>query len=126
MIIGAFLYYLFCPEVLFVKWIDFICPLNIHITLDINHNIFTKLFRYYFFDFLWAFSFTNTIFLLLKNKAIAPGLSCIITVCTGFFLDLLQRFEIVHGTFDFIDILVELFGSLGAVIIIKFIYRRKL
>lgn len=111
--IGAFLYYIFCPDVLFVKTIDSWTGLNLHI--DINYdNMWIRLVRFYLFDFLWAYSL---MFLALslsgrKNyKFIIPAV-----LLFELAMELIQLASAIKGTFDIFDLFTELIAN---VLVIK-------
>jgi hypothetical protein len=73
---------------------------------------------------LWAYSLTFTVFLILgfKYESLKPTL----IICAVFevSIEFLQKFGVIPGTFDFLDILLELCVTIFAVIIIFFTLRR--
>lgn len=75
-------------------------------------------------DMLWAYSLTFTVFLILgfKYESLKPTL----IICAVFevSIEFLQKFGVIPGTFDFLDILLELCVTIFAVIIIFFTLRR--
>ncbi len=125
MILGAILYYIVCPEVYFVRIIDYYTNLNIHIDNFVEQNILTRIFRNHFFDFIWAFSFTCALELILSNDAGTYLKGSFICVIVGIALELLQLVEGKYGTFDVLDILFEILGAVSAVLIIIIIRRKK-
>lgn len=67
-------------------------------------------------DFLWAYSLAFSLtYIELSNKE-----TFIITLSTGAVFELLQKVHLIKGTFDILDILVELLAC-----IICYIYRSK-
>lgn len=67
-------------------------------------------------DFLWAYSFAFSLtYIELNNKE-----TFIITLSTGVIFELLQMMHLIRGTFDILDILVELLAC-----IICYVYRSK-
>lgn len=67
-------------------------------------------------DFLWAYSLAFSLtYIELNNKE-----TFIITLSTGVVFELLQMMHLIKGTFDILDILVELLAC-----IICYIYRSK-
>ena len=81
--------------------------------------------RYYASDFLWAYALTFAIFYVLRNDKrgilIADGI-CFVFESS---IELLQKFQIVSGTFDWLDILCEFCATAIASLIIKYIRRTK-
>lgn len=102
LLVGGVLYYLFCPNVYFVKMIDSVLGDGIHFSY--TSNIWWKFARNYLFDFFWAYSFTSAISAIVNNKVFRFVVS-IIFICT---LEILQKFFTQLGTFDFIDLIVEI------------------
>lgn len=125
LMIGALLYYIMCPEVFFVKIIERYLDLNIHIEYRVEQNIVTKFFRNYFFDYIWAFALTNALNLIFESDTMAHLKSCFISVMVGIFLEVSQLIRVVYGTFDVLDILSEILGTVSAIIIIIVIRRKK-
>lgn len=124
LILGASLYYIICPEVYFVKIIDYYLNINLHVEFNIEQNILTKVLRNHFFDFIWAFSFTNALGLIFYNDTKVHLKYCIIPICVGVFFELLQKVRVVYGTFDALDILSEILGIASATLIILSIRRK--
>lgn len=105
--IGGILYYLFCPTVDFVKVLDNITHLNVHISVDTN-NLVVSYLRFYLFDFIWAFAFSSTVYLFFTNKRIKHLLSLLIPIVFGVIYEILQKNGVVNGTFDIGDIIAEI------------------
>ncbi len=125
LILGALLYYIICPEVFFVKLIDRYTDFNIHIEYQTEQNRVTEIFRNYFFDFIWAFAFTNALNLIFNNDTIAHLKGCFISVVVGALFEVLQLVRVVYGTFDVWDILSEILGTVCAFFIMMVIRRKK-
>ena len=81
-------------------------------------NILLK-FSFYLPDFLWSFALYYALSLIHKSL-----ISAFIASFTGICWELLQQYNIVNGTFDFIDIFMYLMAILVAVIIKK-LWRNK-
>ena len=125
LIVGGILYYLLCPEVIFVKIIEQYMNLNIHIQYSENKNTLSMLFRNYFFDYIWAYTFFQTLYLINSKGTKAHLINCIISITLGSVLEVFQFMRIVYGTFDIWDIVVEMTGVLSAFIIIKNFWRKQ-
>lgn len=123
LLIGAVLYYVLCPDVSFVVLID--QSLGIKRTAIHKMGVITRIVRNYFFDILWAYSLTCMLFVIwgydrkaVKYTFILAGLLCIS-------LELLQGTGLVKGTFDIIDIMVEILTVFVALIIWYVYVKRK-
>lgn len=70
-------------------------------------------------DFLWAFSFTSALLYFLRhgNRRFFPA-SAICIVC-GTVLELMQKYNVLSGTFDVGDICAEAAAAVIAAITIK-------
>lgn len=67
-------------------------------------------------DFLWAYSLAFSLtYIELNNKE-----TLIITLSSGVVFELLQMMHLIKGTFDILDILVELLAC-----IVCYVYRSK-
>lgn len=107
-IMGTILYYLFCPEVDFVAMLDF-CPWahKLHMVLPTDLWML-KLFRNFFFDFVWAYSFTFAYHLFSDEES--SKLQYAFISLFIIFMEVLQLAPNIPGTFDIWDIVVELFA----------------
>ena len=87
-------------------------------TIKAPDNVFWHFIKYYFCDFLWAFSLSATVSLIIgieKKKLVISFLVCsIVAICTEFFQ--LQGF--IFGTFDILDVLIEIIGVILPLMII--------
>ncbi len=122
-LISGLLYYLFCPEVLFVKTIDSLLP------FDYTRTAFAfsgpiLFIRGHLFDFLWSYAFADAILaynpLSKKMRMFALSISAVV----GTALELLQLSGAISGTFDPLDILFEILGALLAMLIYGGIYEK--
>lgn len=117
LLIGGIFYYIFCPDVWFVKIVDYYTNLNLHIQYDIYKNIFVAFLRNYLLDYLWAYAFANALYLICDTDGLI--VSCILSILIGAFWEMSQFIGIVNGTFDVLDIIFEILGALSAIFIIK-------
>ena len=118
LLLGGILYYIFCPNVFFVKCIDSVTEIEVHLRPDMN-NLIMRLVRFYGFDIIWAFSFTNMFFILVSILHNWRNRYILIPIVFVSSIELLQKTDIMHGTFDYIDIVVQIIGSLFAMVIIN-------
>ncbi|MCM1058592.1 MAG: hypothetical protein NC517_13465 [Firmicutes bacterium] len=117
-IVGAVLYYLFCPDVLFVQAVDSWTGLRLHIAADYDHMT-VRLIRFYLFDFLWAYSLMFLALSLSEEKGGRVTIPVVFLFEGG--MELLQLAPAVKGTFDIWDLFVEF---VAGVMVIK-IFRRR-
>ncbi len=119
---GAF-YYLFCPEVWFVKVLDDLTGLRCHFNLNNNVIPLVILLRYYLFDFLWAVAFANLILLVLSDWKYAGLIGALLPVFIGLCYELAQLYGLTYGRSDPWDIFAEGIGSVG-MICLNCVHRR--
>lgn len=124
--IGAFIYYLVSPNVIFVKKIDDIIGgvINIHISpLD---NVIFKLIRNYFLDMMWGYALVFTLFYIIGNNAVKIGKIFWIAFIFSVVMEIIQIAPPVQGTFDIFDIGVEFLAeAIAAFIIYKSYFREE-
>ena len=124
-IIGAFIYYLVSPDVIFVKKIDAMIDgvINIHITpID---NIFFKLVRNYFLDMMWGYALVFTLFFVIGNNVEKVEKIFWTAFIFSAAMEIIQITPFVQGTFDVFDIVVEFLAEVIAAFIINGIYLRE-
>ncbi len=119
LVVGAVIYYLYSPEVVFVKNINSVMGLNYQEAILEKNNIILQFIRNYYLDMLWAYALVMTLFFIMYDNTVKLyellGIAFSFTVV----LEILQVIPSVKGTFDFCDILVELLTEVIAVFIIK-------
>ena len=125
-LLGAVIYYIFSPEVIFVKKIDEILGINWHIEVEQVNEIW-KFIRNHFLDMLWSYALVFALFYILDNDAAKLKVALIISFMTSCIMEMLQLFSIARGTFDLWDITWMLVAQgIAAFIIKKMLLRRKL
>jgi hypothetical protein len=123
-VIGALLYYLIAPDVIFVKKIDDILGLKIHITVPAE-NVGYRFLRNYLLDMLWAYALVQALFYILGNNAASLGKAFVIAFSFSTAMEVLQLTTIFKGTFDLGDIMMEFLAEMLAVFIIKIQMQRR-
>lgn len=124
-IVGALLYYLFCPEVFFVQQIDEMFGISFHPANKYLKITIVKIARNYIFDVIWGYALFVTLYFLADNNAVDIKKFIITGILLVVILEGLQLLPNVDGTFDVFDILIELVAGGTAVFIIKILSRRK-
>ena len=121
LLIGALLYYVFSPDVIFVSFIDsFLGRMGIHINyIDYGGTVILRFVRNYLLDMIWAYTLVFAMSFILCNNAAEIMKMMIIIVCFTVVMEMLQCTNLVNGTFDILDIVVELLAEFIAVFIIK-------
>ena len=115
--VGAVLYFYFCPDVIFVGVIDDFLKTVFHKTVSRVVSL-PWVIRFYLFDFLWSYSFAGVMcFFFGTEDSMIPCLA--IPFGIGIILEILQRVGIVSGTADIFDIIVEMAGIITAIIMIR-------
>ena len=121
LIIGFLFYLLFRPDIFLSK--------TIYGIFNINHspslyklfigNIIGRLLINYLCDFLWAYALSWALFYIkdLYNYSILRTLFyCVSADCI---MELLQLIDCISGTFDYYDIIVQIFATLIVLILYK-------
>lgn len=123
LLIGGILYYLYAPNVYFVKVVDRCLSNGYHIYVDLNQNSIVRWIRYYLLDFLWSFSFANVVFVIYSEHKHVLKIGCLVPIALGGCIEALQFYGIITGTVDIYDLVVEIIGSLGAGLIFTCVRR---
>lgn len=73
----------------------------------------------WFCDFLWAYALVFALYTVLSPFKSNLLFSCVISVLLGLILEILQGVNILSGTFDWWDIIIEFVATVTATIILK-------
>lgn len=118
-LIGAAIYYVISPNVIFVQQLDSLLNRRIHInTTNFNLSIM-RFVRNYLLDMLWGYALVFALFLFTGNNTAEIRKIFIIAVIFSAVMEILQLTSIAKGTFDVFDIIVEFLAEVTAVFIIK-------
>lgn len=121
--LGSILYYLIAPEVFFVKEIDKLLHIENHNAIRINSGLM-QLIRNHLFDFIWAYSLTNSLFVVFGYEAKRIKICVIISIVMGIVMEVIQLSDPTWGAFDIWDIITEMIAALlASLMIIKFFYQ---
>ncbi|NLG05346.1 MAG: hypothetical protein GX567_16215 [Clostridia bacterium] len=118
-IVGAIIYYLLSPDVIFVTYINSIFSMDFYSNIHIHQNGFIVFIRNYVLDMLWGYSLIFSLFYIYGNNTAKLYRILMIGWTFSALIEILQLTPIVKGTFDICDIVVELLSELFAVFIIK-------
>ena len=118
-ILGAMLYYLLSPEVIFVKWIDDFLGTSFHISGIDTDNMLLGFIRNYFLDILWGYALVFALFLVRGNNTADLMKTFLIAFLFSSTMELLQITPVAKGTFDVWDIFDMFLAEAVAVFIIK-------
>ncbi|MGN0155653.1 MAG: hypothetical protein ACI39N_00260 [Lachnospiraceae bacterium] len=125
--LGATIYYLISPEVIFVRRMDFLIGKGIHISDITAVNLTIRIMRNYLPDMLWGYALIFTLYYFLNNNTAYLLKTFLIASLFSAVMEFLQITPVVKGTFDWYDIIVELLAEVIAVFIIKkLLLRRKM
>ena len=118
LVLGFILYVIFRRDTYISKFVCRYIDIKRFDTDEIPSSFATKFIRYYACDILWAYSLTFVCywFSFGKNRYM---FSIILCGCFEILIEMLQRFHLFPGTFDFWDILFEFITTLVALWIIK-------
>lgn len=113
---GFVIYSIYRPD----TYISNIIYVNMSFILDFaEYPVFLqKFFRFYLCDILWAYSLTFAVQIIISLKG--RYLIILFAVCSLFeiAIEAFQYFGFLNGTFDPLDIILEIFASLTAITII--------
>ncbi len=116
---GGLLYYLFCPDISFVRWLDARLGGGVHFYTLFPANRAVLWVRYYLFDILWAYALTHVCHLIFDNNAHSYLWCIAVTTLFGAMMEAGQLIGLARGTFDCFDIVWESVGAIIAALIIK-------
>lgn len=123
--IGAMIYYILSPEVIFVRHIDNIVGENLHIDIVYSDLSILRFIRNYVLDMMWAYALVFALHFFIGNRTEKLFLTVIIAVIFSALMEILQLTSIAMGTFDVLDILVEVLAEIAAVLFIKKFYSKE-
>lgn len=107
LIIGLFIYILFVPTSHISEFVYLCIGRSLYIG-----SVPTKFITCYLADCLWAYALFFLIFVVYAQKL--NDIWCVLLVCVGFeiLMEHLQLTPIVDGTFDVLDMIVEVLANL--------------
>lgn len=117
LILGLLIYVLFRENTYISKIVLSILPLNF--LKEYFFFLNNKFVKFYFVDYLWAFSFSCWLHIIVKPTRTSSVLCTFIVFFSGLFYELLQYFHVINGTGDIVDILLYLLAGLTVNIINK-------
>ena len=118
LVIGAAVYYIMSPDVIFVRGVDGLLGLGVHVGVHDNNFMLIKFIRNYFLDMLWAYALVFALQYIIGNKTAKSHTTLFVAFIFTAVIEMLQLTSLASGTFDVLDILVELIAEVIAVIII--------
>ena len=118
-IVGAAIYYIIAPEVVFVRCIDDFLGINFHISKFENDNEVIKFLRNYLMDMLWGYALVFSVFFVLGNNKADIMKGFVIAFAFSVVMEILQLLPACKGTFDMFDIVFMFFAEVAAVFIIR-------
>ena len=108
---GSLLYYVTSPQVMFVQNIDRLLGVSLHVGMENTFVVMP--------DMLWAYALVFSLMLVTGNKTAYVWKMFVIAGMFSTIMEVLQVTGCVKGTFDVMDIIVEIIAELMAVFIIK-------
>lgn len=113
--IGAVLYYLFCPDIAFVQRIDDWAGTGLHLSVVSDCFVY-RIIRNYLFDFLWAYSLMSGAVLLCSTDSFNRRPVVLAVVVFEILMELSQLSPDIKGTCDIFDLIAE---GVANVLVIK-------
>lgn len=118
LVIGGIWYYIFEPHTSFVVWIDSLLSTQF-VRPIVSENHFYILARNHILDMLWSYSLMFSVYYLMSSVKKRLVLSICITIISCLFLELIQLIPNVKMTFDWWDLIAEVFAVCIACILIR-------
>lgn len=117
--LAAIVYYVISPDVIFVAWLDSLLGRGVHLDNIRFGTEAVRFIRNYVLDMMWGYALVFALYFIMGNNA--AGLTKLIIIASVFstVMELLQLTPFVRGTFDVLDIIVEILAEAAAVFIIK-------
>lgn len=119
LIIAGVLYYIFFPEVAFVRFIDRSTDLYLHISLPENNAV--RIIRNYLFDAVWAVAFASSLYIMISDNMTVIRIFIIAALFESV-MEFVQIIPLIQGTFDPVDIVIEIIAS---ALVLVYLYRRR-
>ena len=117
--IGAILYIVYRENTYISKVAEYFVDTNaLRNLLPIKEN---KVILYYLPDFLWAFSLSAWLHIILKPQMIGSLLCAFFSGVYGAAYELLQYYELIKGTGDVVDIILYFSGGIVLSILYRFL-----
>ena len=116
---GAVIYYVTSPDVIFVRQLDTILGMRVHMYDISYHSTIVRFIRYYALDMLWGYALVFALYFILDNNTASLFKIFVIAYVFSVIIEILQLTSFVKGTFDVFDLFVELIAEIAAVFIIK-------
>lgn len=122
-LIGIVIYYVISQDVIFVQKIDALFGREVHAIKTNIDSVFLKYIRFYLLDILWGYSLVFALYFVTGNNTAELMKILKIAFVFSAIMEILQLTSIVKGTFDVIDIIMELLAEIIAVFIIKITHK---
>lgn len=123
--IGALVYYLASPDVLFVKKTEPFTGVTGGIHALPPNSAFLRLVRNYLPDMMWGYSLVFSLFCIAGNNAADIWKVFWTAFPFSVVMETMQKTSFVPGTFDVFDIFVEFLAEIIAVCIIYKLYSNR-
>ena len=124
-IIGAAIYYVISPNVIFVQQLDSLLAREIHVNTAYSNTSIIRFVRNYLLDMMWGYALVFALFFVMGNNTADLKKIFLPAFLFTLAMEFLQLTPIAHGTFDLWDIFVEFLAEAVAVFIIKILQLRR-
>ena len=119
LLVGAMFYFLTSKDVIFVEMASSFLGKPLGIEHAGPYDGVFMFIRYYMLDALWAYALVFAMFISIGNNAARVKTAFMVAIFFSVAMEVIQLFPVVPGTFDAIDILVEVMAEVIAALIIK-------
>jgi uncharacterized MAPEG superfamily protein len=123
LVLGVFIYIVFRTDTYISKYLIGVTRLkSLSMYMSEKDNIFTQFARNHMCDFLWAYAFTFSMQIFIKandkDEYIKLSFYCLLF---EILVEVVQKLNIIKGTFDVYDIIFEGLASFIALFIISLV-----
>lgn len=125
MAVGALIYYIASPDVIFVKKIMDLTGETTCMPAFRTDSIFLRLVRNYLPDMVWGYSLFFALFCIIGNHAADVWKVFWLVFLFSTVMEMMQKVSFIPGTFDVFDIFAELLAETAAACIIYKLYARE-
>ena len=117
LLIGGVVYILFRPDTYFSQYI--FNKLNFIPVIDSEPTLIIKFIKYYLCDILWAYSLTFAVLFVFQNETNRFIASLSICIVFEMITEFVQLWNLIPGTFDFVDMVNECVTTLIIIFVCK-------
>lgn len=118
LLLGSLFYIVHCPNVIFVTRLKLLMPWLEFPTVSVKGNsIIWIIVRNHLIDYIWAFSFSALILLIMDVFSLNYSRCVWLCVVLVIFAECIQLFVFIPFTFDILDLITQVLGAFSAIMV---------